>query len=84
MSIIFPEVMPPQRIKTVPHEAWQHPGFRILMALKGTVEECSLAFHFQLNKQSYEETLQPNNTVSLFKSYLLCFALTICVFYMQI
>ena len=39
MSIIFPEVMPPQRIKTVPHEAWQHPGFRILMALKGTVEE---------------------------------------------
>ena len=39
MSIIFPEVMPPQRIKTVPHEAWQHPGFRIPMALKGTVEE---------------------------------------------
>ena len=39
MSLIFPEVMPPQRIKTIPHEAWQHPGFRIPLALKGVVEE---------------------------------------------
>ncbi|KAJ5963047.1 hypothetical protein N7481_001456 [Penicillium waksmanii] len=31
------EVMPPQRIKTVPHEAWQHPGFKIPHALNTTV-----------------------------------------------
>lgn len=39
MTKIHPEVMPPQRIKTVKHEAWQHPGFRIPMALKPIVEE---------------------------------------------
>jgi hypothetical protein len=33
------EVMPPQRIKTVPHEAWQHPGFKIPHALTATVIE---------------------------------------------
>ncbi|KAJ5747177.1 uncharacterized protein N7511_000772 [Penicillium nucicola] len=53
MSRIRPEVMPAQRIKTVPHEAWQHPGFKIPRALgpviiemlrerlkKGVLEHC--------------------------------------------
>lgn len=39
MGRIRDEVLPPQRIKTVPHEAWQHPGFKIPRALGPVIEE---------------------------------------------
>lgn len=39
MSRIREEVMPAQRIKTVPHEGWQHPGFKIPRALGPVINE---------------------------------------------
>ncbi|KAJ5131588.1 hypothetical protein N7448_005746 [Penicillium atrosanguineum] len=39
MSRIHEEVMPAQRIKTIPHEAWQHPGFKIPRALGPVIND---------------------------------------------
>jgi hypothetical protein len=39
MGRIHDEVTPPLRIKTVPHEAWQHPGFKIPHALGPVINE---------------------------------------------
>lgn len=46
------EVAPPQRMRTLPHEAWQIPGFRVPRALKDTVNmmmkqrmQCSILEH---------------------------------------
>ena len=53
MGSVRPEVYAPQRIRTVPHEAWKHPGFQVPRSLdkevsemlrdrlkKGTMERC--------------------------------------------
>jgi hypothetical protein len=39
VSRIREEIVPPQRIRTVPHEAWQHPGFKVPRALYSTACE---------------------------------------------
>ena len=36
MGMVLPEVSPPQEIRTIEHKPWQHPGFAIPKALKGT------------------------------------------------
>ena len=36
---IDPQVIPPQKIQTIPHKAWQAQSFQILRALMGTVKE---------------------------------------------
>lgn len=36
---IHPDVAPPQRIRTVPHKAWQAPGFPLPKSLRTTVEK---------------------------------------------
>ena len=35
---VRPEVAPPQRMRTLPHEAWQIPGFKVPRALRDTVD----------------------------------------------
>ena len=35
---VYPEVVPPQWIRTLPHEAWQIPGFKVPHALRDTVD----------------------------------------------
>lgn len=38
LSKVRPEVAPPQQIRTLPHEPWQHPGFKLNPLLRHVVE----------------------------------------------
>ena len=35
---IYPEIAPPQQMRTLLHEVWQIPGFKVLHALRDTMD----------------------------------------------